>query len=155
MGRSDVMNSSVFRKTSCWQSSCCLLRLKTCQLINDVLDCLESFLLKAICLVTLQTHRSENDEASTSSHPRQEHQNNYRPAYPSRRPRYEGTSRSERPKRRTDFALQRMEAAWPSQRVAERIEDFPFKRGDTVIGTVIGGSNGWRVALDYDQEILG
>ena len=113
----------------------------------------------------MQTSSSGDNEASTSS-PRQGqgYQNNYRPAYPSRKPRYDGpksertnydNSRSDRPKRRTDFVLRRMEASTPSRKAAERVEDFPFKRGDLVVGTVIGGSNGWRIALDYDQELLG
>ncbi len=112
----------------------------------------------------LQASSSEHSEASTSSHPRQDHQNNYQPAFPSRRPRYEGPKsersnnsghRSEQPKRRTDFILQRMEAKRPSRKGAERVQNFPYKRGDPVMGTVIGGTNGWRVALDYDQELLG
>jgi hypothetical protein len=35
------------------------------------------------------------------------------------------------------------------------VRDFPFKIGDKVTGTIVGGSNGWRVALDYDQNIIG
>ena len=116
-------------------------------------------------VLLIQASSNEENEASTSSASGEGYRNNYRPAYNSRRPRYDGPKserasnydgpRSDRPKRRTDFALKRMEASSPSRKAAERVEDFPFKRGDTVIGTVIGGTNGWRVALDYDQELLG
>lgn len=35
------------------------------------------------------------------------------------------------------------------------MKDFPFKVGDIIMGQVIGGQNGWRVALEHDKNILG
>lgn len=35
------------------------------------------------------------------------------------------------------------------------VENFPYKVGDTVVGTVVGCTNGWRVALEFDKDIVG
>lgn len=35
------------------------------------------------------------------------------------------------------------------------VENFPFKKGDVVVGTVVGGTNGWRVSLEHDKDIVG
>ena len=56
--------------------------------------------------------------------------------------------------------MQLNQSLWQSKKVqsskkGQKVEDFPYKVGDRVVGTVVGGTNGWRVALDYNQEILG
>jgi len=51
------------------------------------------------------------------------------------------------------------QSLWKSKKQSRKrntkVENFPYKVGDSVVGTVVGGTNGWRVALDYDPEILG
>lgn len=54
-----------------------------------------------------------------------------------------------------NFSLERLQFT-PSQPLKRgTIGGHLIQAGTTVVGTVIGGSNGWRVALEQDPDIIG